>query len=213
MKVRQLPDPSSAPSFGISAYLHMKSQKLTIEFFAGLFTPNILAVTRPFVNQNPLLCAECLNSKPATRNPEQVFFDSDQTELPPPDVYYLSGAVTNIQEISPKEKSDIRTLLRFVAVYCREKHEGAKAPFFLKQLDNEQIEKKPVLLCRECKRLLAYGINMRLKCPHDPKPMCKKCESQCYKGEYKAKIREIMKFSGMHLVKRGRVHLLYHYFK
>jgi len=50
MKVRQLPEPSRAPSFGISAYLHMKSQKLTIEFFAGLFTPNILAVALFFVN-------------------------------------------------------------------------------------------------------------------------------------------------------------------
>ena len=121
--------------------------------------------------------------------------------------------VTKMQDISSREKSDIRTLLCFVAIYCGEKHEGAKAPFFLKQLDIEQIEKRPVLLCRECKRLLAYGIGMRLQCPHDPKPMCKKCESQCYKGEYKAKIREIMKFSGMHLVKRGRVDLLYHYFR
>jgi hypothetical protein len=51
MKVRQLPEPSSAPSFGISAYLHMKSQKLTIEFLAGFLTANILAVTRSFVNQ------------------------------------------------------------------------------------------------------------------------------------------------------------------
>ena len=51
MKVRQLPEPSSAPSFGISAYLHMRSQKLTIELFAGVFTANILAVARPFVKQ------------------------------------------------------------------------------------------------------------------------------------------------------------------
>lgn len=121
--------------------------------------------------------------------------------------------MTNMRDMSPKERSDIRTLIRFVGIYCREKHEGAKAPFSLKQLDVEQIEKKAVLLCHECKRLLAYGIGMRLACPHDPKPPCKKCESQCYKGEYKAKTREIMKFSGMHLVKRGRVDLLYHYFR
>jgi hypothetical protein len=119
----------------------------------------------------------------------------------------------NRLEISKKEKSDIRILIRFVAIYCRERHEGPKDPFSLKQLDITQIEKKKVLLCRECKRLLAYGIGMRLACPHDPKPMCKKCESQCYKGEYKDKIREIMKFSGMYLVKHGRVDLLYHYFR
>jgi hypothetical protein len=125
----------------------------------------------------------------------------------------LQALMTDALDISPREKSDIRTLIRFVAIYCREQHEGAKVPFSLKQVDVKQIEKKEVLLCPECKRLLAYGIGMRLACPHDPKPMCKKCESQCYKGEYKAKIREIMKFSGIHLVKHGRVDLLYHYFR
>ena len=119
----------------------------------------------------------------------------------------------NGKEISPKETSDIRTLMRFVAIYCREHHDGAKGPFSLKQLDIKQIEKKEVLVCPECKQLLAYGIGMRVKCPHDPKPMCKKCESQCYKGEYRTKIREIMKFSGMYLIKHGRVDLLYHYFR
>jgi hypothetical protein len=121
--------------------------------------------------------------------------------------------MTNTRDISSEERSDIRTLIRFVAIHCREQHEEAKAPFSLKQLDIKQIEKKEVLLCHECRRLLAYGIGMRLACPHDPKPMCKKCESQCYKGEYKTKIREIMKFSGMYLVKHGRVDLLYHYFR
>jgi len=117
------------------------------------------------------------------------------------------------KEISSREASDIRTLIRFVTIYCREHHQGEKIPFSLKQIDIEQIEKKEVLVCAECKRLLAYGIGMRLSCPHDPKPMCKKCESQCYKGEYKAEIRKIMKFSGMYLVKHGRVDLLYHYFR
>jgi hypothetical protein len=54
-------------------------------------------------------------------------------------------------------------------------------------------------------------LTMRIKCPHDPKPMCKKCVTQCYHGEYKTKIREVMKFSGMYLVKHGRLDLLYHY--
>jgi hypothetical protein len=121
--------------------------------------------------------------------------------------------MTNESDITCKERTDIRTLIRFVAIYCRERHEGPKAPFSLKQLDVSQIEKKEILLCQDCKRLLAYGIGMRLACPHDPKPMCKRCEDQCYKGEYKKKIREIMKFSGIYLVKHGRVDMLYHYFR
>ena len=115
-------------------------------------------------------------------------------------------------EISEKEGADIRILMKFVGIFCREKHREEKAPFSFKPYDVTQIEKKEIPLCPECTRLLTYGLTMRLKCPHDPKPMCKKCETQCYHGQYKEKIREVMKFSGMYLVKHGRVDLLYHYF-
>jgi hypothetical protein len=112
-----------------------------------------------------------------------------------------------------KEKDDIRTLMKFVGIYCKKNHDGDKSPFLFKLFDIKEIEKKEILLCRDCTRLLTYGLTMRLKCPHDPKPMCKKCETQCYHGEYKSKIREVMKFSGMYLVKHGRVDLLDHYFR
>ena len=114
---------------------------------------------------------------------------------------------------SKKEKDDIRTLVRFAGIYCRENHQEEKAPFSFKLFDIKEIEKKEISLCQDCSRLLTYGLTMRLKCPHDPKPMCKKCETQCYHGDYKSKIREVMKFSGMYVVKRGRVDLLYHYFR
>ena len=51
MKVLQLPEPSSALSLGISAYLHIRSQKWRSELLMALFTANILAVTCFFVNQ------------------------------------------------------------------------------------------------------------------------------------------------------------------
>ncbi len=114
---------------------------------------------------------------------------------------------------SRKEKRDIKTLMKFVAIFCRQRHDAEKSLFSLRQLDVSEIEKKQLLLCQDCRRLLTYGLMMRLKCPHDPKPMCKACETQCYRGEYRAKIREIMKFSGIYLVKRGRLDLLYHYLK
>ncbi|HUL22880.1 MAG TPA: nitrous oxide-stimulated promoter family protein [Thermodesulfobacteriota bacterium] len=116
------------------------------------------------------------------------------------------------REISKKEKEDIGVLMKFVGIYCRENHDGEKAPFSFKLIDIKEIEKKEVSLCQDCARLLTYGLTMRMKCPHDPKPMCKKCETQCYHGDYKSKIREVMKFSGMYMVKHGRVDLLYHYF-
>ena len=115
-------------------------------------------------------------------------------------------------EISEKEKEDIGVLMKFVGIYCRKNHDGEKAPFSFKLLDIKEIEKKEISLCQDCAQLLTYGLTMRMKCPHDPKPMCKKCETQCYKGEYKEEIREIMKFSGIYMIKHGRVDMLYHYF-
>jgi hypothetical protein len=117
------------------------------------------------------------------------------------------------KEISKKEKDDIRILMKFVGIFCRENHNGERTPFSFRLLDIHEIEKRKVLLCSDCAKLLTYGLTMRLKCPHDPKPMCKKCETQCYHGEYKAKIREVMKFSGMYMVKHGRLDMLYHYLR
>lgn len=117
------------------------------------------------------------------------------------------------RDITSKEKSDIRTLMRFVEIYCREKHYLEKSQFTFKALNIKSIREKNLMLCPECTKLLKYGLTMRLRCPYDPKPMCKKCTTQCYKGEYKSKIREIMKFSGIYLVKHGRLDMLYHYFR
>jgi len=116
------------------------------------------------------------------------------------------------EKISQKEKADIKTLMEFVGIFCRENHNGERSPFSFRLYNIQEIEKKELSLCSDCSRLLTYGLTMRLRCPHDPKPMCKKCDSQCYRGDYKENIREIMKFSGMYLIKHGRVDLLYHYF-
>ncbi len=117
------------------------------------------------------------------------------------------------RQISKKEKNDISILANFVGIYCRENHDAEKAPFSFKFFDIKEIEEKEISLCADCSRLLTYGLTMRLKCPHDPKPMCKKCDRQCYHGEYKSKIREVMKFSGMYMIKHGRVDMLYHYLR
>jgi hypothetical protein len=115
-------------------------------------------------------------------------------------------------ELSKRERDDIRTLMGFVSIYCKEKHNGERVPFLFKLFDIKEIEENEISLCPNCTRLLAYGLAMRLKCPHNPKPMCKKCQTQCYHSDYKAKIQEVMKFSGMYMMKHGRVDMFYHYF-
>ncbi len=116
-------------------------------------------------------------------------------------------------EISERERSDIRTLLRFVHIYRRERHDTEKEPFSFRGFDAGTLRLSPHRLCPECTRLMKYALTMRLKCPHDPKPMCKKCESPCYHGDYGQRIREIMKFSGLYLIRHGRLDMIYHYLK
>jgi hypothetical protein len=114
------------------------------------------------------------------------------------------------REISDRETSDIRTLVKFVEIFCQQNHNGSREPFTFKLLDLTEIEKREVLLCPDCTRLLTYGLTMRLRCPHDPKPMCKKCKTN-------ATERLQGRYSGDHEIlrqgydQRGRLDMLYHY--
>lgn len=109
---------------------------------------------------------------------------------------------------------EIKVLGNFVEIYCRNNHsivEVEKSPFRFWRIEDEVFKKK-LILCKECTRLLAHGIGKRLQCPYDPKPMCKKCPTHCYKPFYREKMREVMRFSGTYLIKHGRVDLLFHYY-
>lgn len=88
-----------------------------------------------------------------------------------------------------------KILSAFIGVYCRKHHAGTKD-----------------ILCEDCKGLLNYALERLSKCPYDPKPKCKVCPTHCYKPEYRRKIKEVMRFSGMYYIKRGRVDWLIRYF-
>lgn len=94
-----------------------------------------------------------------------------------------------------KQEKDIRVLSTFIGTYCRGKHHSRKGE-----------------LCQECSGLLDYAKMRRAKCPLDPKPDCKKCPIHCYGKAQRAKIREVMAYSGRRLLLRGRLDLLWHYF-
>lgn len=120
------------------------------------------------------------------------------------------------EKLKDKEvRKEIKVLGDFVEVYCRKHHnedgEEEKQAFRFRGLEDKLFKKK-LYLCKDCTKLLAHGIGKRIICPYDPKPMCKKCETHCYKPFYREKIREVMKFSGIYLVKHGRLDLIYHYY-
>jgi hypothetical protein len=87
-----------------------------------------------------------------------------------------------------------RVLRSFIRVYCRNHHGTA----------NE--------LCADCADLQEYALKRLERCPYDPKPKCKKCPTHCYRPDYRRRIKEVMKFSGIYYVKRGRLDWLVRYF-
>ncbi|MBI2859715.1 MAG: nitrous oxide-stimulated promoter family protein [Chloroflexi bacterium] len=116
------------------------------------------------------------------------------------------------QKITEKKSRDIRVLTDFVGIYCREKHERVEKSVFLpSEMGIPCLQKGELALCSECTRLLKHGIVKLLMCTQDPKPMCKKCPKHCYAPGYRGRIKEVMKFSGLYLIKHGRVDLLLHY--
>ncbi|MCX5790224.1 MAG: nitrous oxide-stimulated promoter family protein [Elusimicrobia bacterium] len=88
-----------------------------------------------------------------------------------------------------------QVLSQFAEVYCRQVHPG--------EGDD---------LCAHCRDLLAYAHQRLVKCPFDPKPKCKDCKVHCYQSDYRDRMREVMRFSGMYFVKRGRLDWLIRYF-
>lgn len=100
--------------------------------------------------------------------------------------------------------------MSFVRVFCSLQHDHqAESP-----LPHELagMFKKGLLLCPDCRTLVGHALEKRRKCPLDPKPSCRKCHIHCYSREYRARIREIMAFSGRRMIMRGRLDYLWHYF-
>ncbi|OGO19295.1 MAG: hypothetical protein A2144_08350 [Chloroflexi bacterium RBG_16_50_9] len=116
--------------------------------------------------------------------------------------------------LNGKKEKDLKVLRDFISVFCREKHSGqAKDVFPVKdERLHDALGDKELRLCVECARLFNHGTAKLLLCPYDPKPMCKKCETHCYAPGYREQIREVMRFSGLYLVKHGRLDLMIHYF-
>jgi hypothetical protein len=118
------------------------------------------------------------------------------------------------QRLDNKKSKDIRVLANFISIFCHGNHQTkAKNAFTTKDDQLRQVlGDKKLQFCPDCYKLLSHGVAKLLVCPYDPKPMCKKCEAHCYAPGYRKKIKEVMKFSGLYLIKHGRLDLMVHYF-
>ncbi len=115
-------------------------------------------------------------------------------------------------ELTRKERKDLRVLARFTAVYCKAHHPSEKLPLDSEVPGVASLEVGTYPVCASCRDFLYYAIERRLRCPLEPKPICKHCPVHCYRPDYRQKVREIMRFSGKYLMLRGRLDLLWHYF-
>jgi len=97
-------------------------------------------------------------------------------------------------------KKHAKVLRAFISIYCRENHLKKNRESFIQGY------------CYDCYKLLEYALNQNDKCPLNPKPLCKNCEVHCYNHEMRKKIKEVMKFSGIYYIKRGRLDWVFHYF-
>lgn len=108
-------------------------------------------------------------------------------------------------------RRDLKTLGRFIEVACKGRHpDRPRSPTTLRTHDVAALLGHEPQLCCECQKLLTHAFVKRTACPMDPKPQCKHCPNHCYHPRYRAEIREVMKFSGKHLLLRGRVDYLLH---
>ncbi|MGN1209686.1 MAG: nitrous oxide-stimulated promoter family protein [Duodenibacillus sp.] len=80
-------------------------------------------------------------------------------------------------------KDEKTTLSVMVRDYCRRRHGTQDA------------------LCPECAEFLAYALKRLACCPYgEKKPVCAKCRIHCYKPEYRATARMIMREAGPRLM-------------
>jgi hypothetical protein len=108
-------------------------------------------------------------------------------------------------------QKDLRTPALFIDLYCRYRHaDSEKGPPDLKTHDAQGIAGRPLRLCADCRKLLAHAFVKRSHCPMHPKPVCKHCPAHCYHPTYRARIREVMKFSGRKMLLGGRLDYLFH---
>jgi hypothetical protein len=112
-------------------------------------------------------------------------------------------------QLQEKVQKDLKTLALFIEIHCKGHHYN-REPVVPVVHKIEFSFGKPLALCPNCTRLLTHAIVKRMHCPMDPKPACKHCPNHCYAPTYRAQIRDVMRYSGKHMVLHGRVDYLLH---
>ncbi len=89
---------------------------------------------------------------------------------------------------------EAQTLSAMFLLYCRKQH-GSRSE-----------------LCRECQELQDYALKRLEKCPFQQgKTTCANCAIHCYKADMRARIKQVMRFSGPRMLLAHPVLTIQHY--
>lgn len=98
--------------------------------------------------------------------------------------------------------NDTQTVLKFIQLYCDDKHQDKKKEDKTQHLSYENKDLHVDVkyhLCETCIDTFLYSYKALQECPHEKKPSCRKCPAPCYDRPRWKKLASIMKYSGMRL--------------
>ncbi|MDF7669961.1 nitrous oxide-stimulated promoter family protein [Orbaceae bacterium ESL0721] len=101
-----------------------------------------------------------------------------------------------------RSKNQTRAGDMMIAIYCRSKHRHVS-----EKQSNSQ-------LCDECADLLQYAHKRLSMCRFgEQKTTCKRCPKHCYRSDYKARVKEVMRFAGPRMLIYHPTKALLHMYK
>ncbi|MCO6450277.1 MAG: nitrous oxide-stimulated promoter family protein [Caldilineales bacterium] len=85
----------------------------------------------------------------------------------------------------PRMRREARTIDAMIRIYCQKNHGQAQG------------------LCEGCTELRDYAFLRLRKCPFgEEKSTCANCRVHCYRPDMRERVRDVMRFSGPHMVYR-----------
>ncbi len=97
---------------------------------------------------------------------------------------------------------DSKTVLKFIQVYCDDKHKEEIKSKESKELfyrDKELHVSVDYILCTTCKNTFITSYKNLQSCPHEEKPSCRKCPKPCYERPDWKQVAKIMRYGGIKL--------------
>ena len=92
-----------------------------------------------------------------------------------------------------KRRREKETVALMIGIYCRKKHGTKKG------------------LCPRCRELLDYAAARSDRCPFmETKTFCSNCKVHCYRPDMRARIKEVMRFSGPRMIFHHPVAAVWH---